>query len=78
MADTTPIEVDTATAERLAALAGDVPVSVFLATLVDTAESQLALERGAKAFERVTSVPGIREAFARDFGPHGSTATQAA
>uniref|UniRef100_UPI003F496C78 hypothetical protein n=1 Tax=Streptomyces sp. CA-136453 TaxID=3240050 RepID=UPI003F496C78 len=78
MADTTPIEVDTATAERLAALAGDVPVSAFLATLVETAESQLALERGARAFDRVMGAPGIREAFARDFGPHGSTATRAA
>ncbi|MFF4188208.1 hypothetical protein ACFYZ9_33935 [Streptomyces sp. NPDC001691] len=78
MADTTRIEVDTAIAERLAALAGDVPVATFLATLVDTAESQLALERGARAFDRITSVPGIREAFARDFGPHSSTSTQAA
>ncbi|MFD7015236.1 hypothetical protein [Streptomyces sp. NPDC059928] len=78
MADTTQIEVDTTTAERLAALAGDVPVGAYLASLVETAESQIALERGAKAFDRVTGAPGIREAFAHDFGPHGSAATRAA
>ncbi|MEV6726376.1 hypothetical protein AB0M94_36245 [Streptomyces xanthochromogenes] len=51
--------------------------SLRLETLVDTVESWLALNRGARAFERITSVPGISEAFARDFGPYGSAATEA-
>ncbi|WP_189765865.1 antitoxin MazE7 [Streptomyces xanthochromogenes] len=77
MVDTTQIEVDTATAERLIALAGDVPVSAYLAALSDTAENQLALDRGAQAFDRVTSTPGIREAFVHDFGLQGSATTRA-
>ncbi|MEU3499503.1 antitoxin MazE7 [Streptomyces hundungensis] len=79
MADTpTQIEVPAETAARLAALAGDQPVGAYVAALVDHAEHDRALDDAAVIFNRVTSADGIREAFARDFGPNPAPAARVA
>ncbi|MFD5309970.1 antitoxin MazE7 [Streptomyces ardesiacus] len=69
MADTT-VKIDTATRDRLAAIATARGTSVraLLAELAVQEENQLKLGDATAAFREAVTQPGIAEAFDRDFG----------
>ncbi|MEW2463359.1 winged helix-turn-helix domain-containing protein [Microbacterium sp. NPDC047426] len=68
-ADTT-VKIDTATRDRLAAIAAARGTSVraLLADLAVQEENQLRLADATAGFREVVAQPGIAEAFDRDFG----------